>query len=224
MLKKFISSSLIFSLLINPVLAHERYQKHNHDEHHEHHHDMKMNFHYHKMDENTIKMMKENYESAKVLFNKGVEVVKEGNKKLSVEQMLQGLALIRMSMDISYHPAMKMMLMPYKKEECKACNLNKNDMKKDHECKECSLKRKEHEEFAKKLGYSKEDHEKMTKDLSEVAMLLMNTGNKLIQEGNKENNLSKIENGAKLTREGFMLHHYKNKPMMHIEKKVIIKK
>jgi len=223
MLKKIISTSLFVSLFSNPVLA--DHHEHHHD-HSNHHHNMKMNFHYHKMDESTIKMMKENYDSAKILFNKGIELIKDGDKKSSVEQMLKGLELVKMSMDISYHPAMKMMLMPYKKEECSACKLNKNEdkskMKKEHECKECTLKRKEHEDFAKKLGYSKEEHEKMSKDLNDITVLVMNTANKMIQEGNKENNILKIENGAKLSKEAFMIHH-KNK-MMHIEKEVIIKK
>lgn len=222
MLKKFIATSLFISLFTSPVLA-DHHEKHDHK--HDHKPEMKMKSHHHKMDENTMKMMKDNYESAKLLFNKGVELVKESSKKSSGEKMLEGLTLIKMSMDISYHPAMKMMLMPYKKQECEACKEKKDDpkMKKNHECKECSLQKKEHEDFAKKLGYSKEEHDKMGKDLNEVALIMMNTGNKLIQDGNKENNTSKMEMGAKLTREGFMVHH-KNKMMHVVEKEVIIKK
>jgi len=213
MLRKIIVSSLFVSLLNIPITAecHEHHE-HNKHKHHEHKHKM-MNF-FHEMNENTIKMMKENYESSKLLFNKGVELVKEANKNLSYEEMLKGLSLIITSMDISYHPVIKMTFMHYEKEECESCKLNKN---KKHECKECSLKRKEHEEFIKKLGYSKDEHEKMVKDLQEVVTIVMNTGNKLIKDGSKENNISKMEMGAELTKKAFKIHH-KNKMLNSLEK------
>jgi hypothetical protein len=176
------------------------------------------------MNENTIKMMKENYESSKLLFNKGVELVKEANKNLSYEKMLNGLSLIETSMDISYHPVIKMTFMHYEKEECESCELNKNNYKnKKYECKDCSLKGKEYEDFTKKLGYSKDEHEKMVKDLQEVVTIVMNTGNKLIKEGSKENNISKMEMGAELTKKAFKIHH-KNEMLNSLEEEVAIKK